>query len=152
MKTKIIKTKWPLYLLLLMFLSPMIAAFYVLYGREPPSFNTVQHGTLIQPALKLSLNLKPHKWYVLYMRPTSCSAECQARQQTIRKLHIALGKDQDRVIFASHTTDEIGIVAQEESILVIDPLGFYIMHYPPQAKLSGLLKDLKRLLKYSHAS
>lgn len=144
--------QWPLYLLLLMFLSPMLAAFYVLYSRDPLSFNTVQHGTLIQPALKLRLDLKPHKWHVLYLSPSVCTAECQARQQTLAKLHIALGKDQDRVIFATHTNNEIDVAAPEESILVVDPLGFYIMHYSPETKLSGLLKDLKRLLKYSHAN
>ena len=36
-----------------------------------------------------------------------------------------------------------------ERVYIIDPLGNLMMYYPPDANPSGMLKDLKKLLKYS---
>jgi cytochrome oxidase Cu insertion factor (SCO1/SenC/PrrC family) len=36
-----------------------------------------------------------------------------------------------------------------ERVYIIDPLGNLMMYYPPDADPSGMLKDLKKLLKYS---
>ena len=37
----------------------------------------------------------------------------------------------------------------EERVYIIDPIGNLMMYYPPDADPSGMLKDLKKLLKYS---
>jgi len=36
-----------------------------------------------------------------------------------------------------------------ERVYLIDPLGNLMMFYPPDADPSGMLKDLRKLLKYS---
>ena len=36
-----------------------------------------------------------------------------------------------------------------ERVYIIDPLGNLMMYYPPVADPSGMLKDLRKLLKYS---
>ena len=36
-----------------------------------------------------------------------------------------------------------------ERVYIIDPIGNLMMYYPPDADPSGMLKDLKKLLKYS---
>lgn len=37
----------------------------------------------------------------------------------------------------------------EGALFLIDPLGNLMMHYPPDTEPSGIIKDLKRLLRYS---
>ena len=37
----------------------------------------------------------------------------------------------------------------EDGIYIIDPLGNYMMAYPPNAEAKGILKDMERLLKIS---
>jgi hypothetical protein len=36
-----------------------------------------------------------------------------------------------------------------ERVYLIDPLGYLMMYYAPEAEPKGMLKDLKKLLKYS---
>jgi len=143
---------WPLMILLAMFLTPFLAALYLLQFKDHSSFNSVQYGNLIQPAQQINLSLSSNKWQVIYLNSSSCNTECQTKQQTLSNLHRALGADQDRVIFSVKDHEMINVDAKDDSILIVNPQGLYIMHYPPGAKLSGLLKDLKRLLKYSHAT
>jgi len=40
-------------------------------------------------------------------------------------------------------------VLQAERVYIIDPLGNLMMYYAPDAAASGMLKDLRKLLKYS---
>jgi hypothetical protein len=40
--------------------------------------------------------------------------------------------------------------ANAQRIYVIDPLGNVMMSYAPDAKLKGMLEDMKRLLRLSH--
>ena len=43
-----------------------------------------------------------------------------------------------------------GVAAQgAERVFLVDPLGYLMMYYAPDAEPKGMLKDLKKLLKYS---
>lgn len=42
-----------------------------------------------------------------------------------------------------------GSLLDTERVYIVDPLGNLMMRYPPDADPSGMLKDLKKLLKYS---
>ncbi len=42
-----------------------------------------------------------------------------------------------------------GPLLDTERVYIIDPLGNLMMYYPPDADPGGMLKDLKKLLKYS---
>ena len=44
--------------------------------------------------------------------------------------------------------DDVSMQAAER-VYIIDPLGNLMMYYPPDAAPGGMLKDLKKLLKYS---
>lgn len=135
---------WPLRFIALVFAIPILGAMYLLYDTNALAFNMVQHGSLIQPAKQLqSASIIPNKWNVLYVPPHDI--------QALANLHIALGADKDRVAIIKADDNILHLRPKPGSILLVDPAGFYIMSYAPAASLSGLLKDLKRLLKYSHA-
>ena len=66
-------------------------------------------------------------------------------------------KDTAVTLLASAQVEQIapyflidGVAMQAaERVYIIDPLGNLMMYYPPDADPSGMLKDLKKLLKYS---
>jgi hypothetical protein len=152
---------WPLRFLLLLFLTPVIAALYLQTHGDLLSSNHVQHGTLIEPVplqfetlfdLNHEAPISAHnKWQLIYVMPEICDIDCQQQKQLLHNLHIALGADRERVIVATTHKNLISPMQQEGSMLIVNPLGLNIMQYAPKTELSGLLKDLKRLLKYSHA-
>lgn len=126
----------PLYILLLIFCLPVIAAGYFLCFNKNTLQPQKQHGTLILPPQKISnAQIVANKWNVIYADA--------ATQPTMQKLQTALGKDEPRVIITH--------ASWHEGAHIIDPNGMYIMHYPEPVDVGGLLKDLRRLLKYSHA-
>ena len=56
--------------------------------------------------------------------------------------------DQVRQIAPYFLIDGVSMQAAER-VYIIDPLGNLMMYYPPDADPGGMLKDLKKLLKYS---
>lgn len=127
---------WPLYLMIVVFISPALGSYYILYVSGKVHAPTKQHGILQQPATPVGLNsIIPEKWNVLYSD--------QANKPSFTKLHIALGANQDRVVISQDTLSASGA-------MIVDPQGMYILHYPEPLDMSGMLKDLRRLLKYSH--
>lgn len=127
---------WPLYLMIIVFISPAMGSYYILYVSGKIHSPTKQHGTLQEPATKVTLkSVIPAKWNVLYSD--------KAKETNFNKLHIALGAHQDRVVVTQDAESVSGA-------MIVDPQGMYILHYPDPLDMSGMLKDLRRLLKYSH--
>ena len=56
--------------------------------------------------------------------------------------------DQVQQIAPYFLIDGVSMQAAER-VYIIDPLGNLMMYYPPDADPGGMLKDLKKLLKYS---
>lgn len=136
---------WPLAILLLIFLAPILAAAYVLWPGNNIKFNTVQHGDFIHTANNNQFK-NINKWQVVYIKPQNCGLECQQQQDILNNMLVALGANAERVIITISSTPDL----QTNSIYIINPTGLPVMLYQPPANISGLLKDLKRLLKYSH--
>lgn len=98
-----------LVLVLTVFVLPtVVAVLMYLSGWRPSS--TGNHGELIQPVRVIedrvmqSLDGKPvkfselhGKWTMVYFDTASCADECMKRLYLMRQIHIAQGKDQDRV-------------------------------------------------------
>ena len=59
-----------------------------------------------------------------------------------------MAADQVQQIAPYFLIDGVSMQA-EERVYIIDPLGNLMMYYPPDADPGGMLKDLKKLLKYS---
>lgn len=144
---------WPLRFLLILFAIPAILACLTLANRDLLQSNALQHGILIQPTQQLQTTnplFRRSYWNVFYLQPEICDASCQADQQTLNKLHLALGAGQSRVVIKSIRAPDLNFAAPDRSILIVDPQGWYVMKYEQPENFSGVLKDLRRLLKYSH--
>ncbi len=117
------------------------------------------------------------KWTLLYVEPSACLAECDRAVYRMRQGRYAMGKDMERVqrlvvahrSFAKDAAEKLrasdpalNVVAaapswtgrslpggKEAEIYIIDPQGYLVMWYRGDASPSGLIKDLKRLLKIS---
>lgn len=156
------RRNWPLYALFVLFLTPFLVALYILSGINLRDLKTTQHGIFIDPQQAIDLNTLrdlsgaqiydsaiKHKWQIVYMSPEPCADHCQQRKHTLSNLHSALGADRERVVVATDHSQDATI--NDGRIYIIDTAGKFVMYYPADSNPSGLLKDLKKLLKYSHA-
>lgn len=152
------RKQWPLLLMLSMFLAPAIIAGYLLLYSNKINFNSSAHGTLIHSPINIGLVTKDYKWHVVYVTPEVCDAFCEQQQLKLNKVHTALGVDKNRVAITMLTKQQLTFkitpatsIPANNSILIVNPRGLYIMHYDTKSDYMGLLQDLKKLLKYSHA-
>lgn len=113
-------------------------------------------------------------WTVLLADPGACGDDCRRQLDVLGRVHVALNKDQDRLRMAllvpadvpeaSSPVAELALVRAPRGVLqgwkpadqvefaavhMIDPAGFRMMVYPLPLDGSGLLKDLRRLLRLS---
>ena len=162
----------PLLVLAVMFAAPLIIAAILLSLRDPSSFATTQNGTLIEPPFTIKLHTMFDlegaalseetvlgKWSVIYLTDNECDTQCLQKKGILVNLHKALGKDQSKVVMITSpstmatTSQDIGYQAlylEKECVLLMDQHGHIMMHYGPTANASGILKDIRKLLKYSH--
>ncbi|HLQ25716.1 MAG TPA: SCO family protein [Acidiferrobacterales bacterium] len=159
---------------------------------------TINHGELVQPARPIQdvrlqtlagepLNFSrfQKKWTMLYFDGPKCADVCRENLRKMRQVHLAQGKDVDRiqrvfVVMNAPAPNGLREVIQENPelkvltgsaenikklagqfslragtpfglhrIYVLDPLGNFIMSYPPSADPNGIRKDFNRLLRVS---
>jgi cytochrome oxidase Cu insertion factor (SCO1/SenC/PrrC family) len=87
----------------------------------------------------------------LYLvRDEAIAAELQARLDTEYKdMDVQLITEEQLQQLDPYFRIDEGPLLEDERVFIIDPLGNLMMLYPPDADPSGMLKDLKKLLKYS---
>lgn len=156
-------TPW---LLLLVFFGPWLTAQVIYAKRDQLAFTTIETGTLVSPPIQAqSLPFYDSawlgKWQIVYMG-TQNDHEDTDIIPMLNQLHKALGKDKHRVAYqiiatkgaslqppsAKEVFDRVLLAPGE--IALIDPRGWLMMHYPANANPIGMLKDIRRLLRYSH--
>lgn len=171
-----------LWLMLVIFVLPVIAAKLILSMHWYQS-GVTNHGQLIDPRLHYQdLQLKNpsvHTWQMAYLLPQQCGEICQQQLHLLKQGHIALGKDQPRVVpvVIVATQDDLNVLKDSGFVLLfapqlwrqpsmqsfaaqdfvlIDPLGQWVMRYPTVInkndlpdELKGLLADLRKLLTLS---
>lgn len=134
---------------------------------------------LIEGETPLQLEKLEGNWGVLVFGSADCNGQaCQESLYKTRQVHVALGKDADRVVrlYVAPQTPEVSgkLVDQHPNIFwlsgdttgilkalnleswpenrffIIDPLGNIMMGYQADQKGGDLLDDLKKLLKASN--
>lgn len=103
--------KLVLALLIIVFLGPFLFALGMYKRSDNLSFSYINQGELILPPVPIdTLDLQDSKtmhplpiaeitgkWTVAYLLPELCSEYCHQNLYNIRQLHVALGKEADRV-------------------------------------------------------
>lgn len=183
---------WRILVLLavLFFLPVALAAGLHLSGWRPAP--SAAHGSLVLPpqpvadvvlgevgGKPVSLGSFRSRWTLLYFGPAECPADCRRSLHAMRQVHIAQGKELERVqrVFVACGPTPPGgqdrlardfpgmaVVAasgagdggswperwpREGRIFLVDPMGNLVMFYEPNADPGGMRKDLARLLSYS---
>lgn len=185
------KGRAKLLLLVGLFLAPVVVA-YVLYNVGWQSNASVNYGDLIQPVRAVThVELRgpedrpfrfgglPRKWTIMYFGSSECLKSCDAALYKMRQVHLAQGRQANRIQRVFIVTDSAEIDSLRYKVLdysgtllltgapdavdsiirqgalepdrtyIVDPLGNLIMSYPPDANPSGMRKDLSRLLRAS---
>ena len=153
-----------------------IVYFYVVDGGVD---STVNYGELVQPIITTEQgdielegeNTLQGLWTLAYYAGT-CDATCNTSIKNIKDIRILMNADMRRVqrvamiadktspteidaglIIATITSGELKQRLSsypEQSIFLIDPLGNIMLYYKPEGlDIKRVIKDLKRLFKYS---
>jgi len=176
--TSVKKSRATLIAVVLAFLIPVIGAKLVLDQSWYQGAAT-NRGTMLAPPYELGdfANLLPAGWRVVLVDQGDCSDACMQGLYAMNQLDVALGKETQRVspvyISASSTQltlTQVPLVTPIESpelahhlatlppqrIMIIDPWGNVVLHYPiysdeeqMRAEAKNLLSDLRNLLKLS---
>ena len=143
------------------------------------SDSTVNYGELVRPVIvteKTDIEIEGDAtldgiWTIVYVSK-SCDALCETAVADIKKIRTLINMDMRRIQRMLITQDgsvpknnnenliKAKIKSQkltnslnkfpENAIYVIDPIGNFMLYYKPQEiNVKFVLKDLKRLLKYS---
>lgn len=146
---------WTAYGLLVVFCIPFLAAGGLYTFRHYFTFGQVCAGHLYTPpvdAQTLDFYQKTDlgKWQLIFLSPAECGTVCQTRKQNLEAIHISLGKERSRVerrvLPLPHTTL---LSLEQGGMIIIDPKGWLVIHYPMDSNPKGILKDLRLLLRLS---
>lgn len=145
------------------------AAWYFEWGTGSPG----NYGELIEPR---ALSGAPFeslrgKWVLVSLDAAACDAYCERKLYFMRQIRTAQGKEQARVerlwLLTDAGTPRPELLAAIEGtrierasgaafpgnpldhVYLVDPLGNLMMRFPRDPDPSRMLKDLRRLLKYS---
>ena len=114
-------------------------------------------------------------WTLVYAGSGACAQPCEQALYAMRQSRLAQGKEMERVEKVWLVTDDVtpaeSVLAQqsdlrvarapqqwlahlpaaerEAHVFLVDPLGNVMMRFPEQADVKLVIKDLRRLLKYS---
>ncbi|SDK15675.1 hypothetical protein SAMN04488540_12041 [Ferrimonas sediminum] len=173
------RNRKPLMLLLVVFLAPFLTALLVLQlgwyqggaTNKGQLLSGLHYRSLAQP------NPVEQQWQMLYLLPSQCDAGCEDRLTAMQKVLQALGRERDRVnavvfyhqqrpelaqvlmekgFLLARANDAVKSALTEQTLVIVDPLGQWVMGYGAvQGQgaqiLQGkhLLADMRKLLKLS---
>jgi len=148
------------------------------YGKLLPPEQVPAGGLVGLDGKPFSLKSLRGEWIMLQFDAAACDAYCERKLYFMRQLRVAQGKDMGRVkrvwvltdggtprprllaaiegttvVRASGTTLAAAFAhggSVADHIYLIDPLGNLMMQFPRDPDPEKMLKDLRRLLKYSH--
>ncbi len=153
------------------FLLPLGGAFLLLKSDWLPG-NTVNNGRFLVPEVKLEQwsKINPKPWSIALLTAGQCESSCSVHISELRNIYLALGKNQNKVdlVLLGSAGPQIkgfknysyssGALAADYWYL-IDHMGLVVFSYELQTDqqtnrltAKGLIKDLKKLLKYARSS
>ena len=160
-----------------MFVVPILTAYALnVWWPDWSPFGRMNHGELVEPAWEIELgSIAEHaagRWILLYPAAGPCDDACEARVELVKRVHISLGKNYDRVVRmfvhragylvegVRSTDAELVLVPAPAAwfdrfagdapvLLLVDPQRRAVLRYPANLEGKGLSRDLARVLKIS---
>jgi len=163
------KTYLNLFLLIMVFVLPIIASELLYLYRQHIDFKTLNHGVIVNPPIDVKFlyqgmnNATEKKWRLLQVTDDFCDAQCEKEFYQLGQVKKILGKDRDRVLVISiggkyTKLDQLNMLFAQHGeknfivknkIYIVDPLGNLFMYYPAAANPMNILKDMQRVLEVS---
>jgi hypothetical protein len=165
---------WAPWLVALVCLGPFAAALFIYYGpfraalpQLPGSRELLDEPVPLPEGWRAGAKAP---WQLIYATMSRCERPCVEQLGRLRQVHVALGRDQDRVqrvvwhggsVLADRelvayalddgpgrgVAEALGIEGHASGrVYVADPRGRVILSYPPDVEQKELLRDLERLL------
>ena len=158
-------------LIVFVFVLPFIFAKYFFDNDATSTRGTTNHGSFLVDEINITSLADNDHWIILQVIDGKCDTRCQDNMHMLRQINTALGKDMGRVKrYLLNNTDENVVyfdnypkvivldrsetlynklTKMDERIFIADPFGKIILGYENDFIAKGLLKDIKKLLKFS---
>ena len=159
-------------LIVFVFILPFIFAKYFFDNDATSTRGTTNHGSFLVDEVNIASLADNDHWIILQVIDGKCDTSCQDNMHMLRQINTALGKDMGRVkrYLLNNYTDENAVyldnypkvivldrsetlynklTKMDERIFIADPFGKIILGYENDFIAKGLLKDIKKLLKFS---
>lgn len=176
------KSKWGvLFLLVLVFIAPGIAAYVVFQHPNWLGSTTINKGKLLSPAVALNPLDDSKKWQIIYWSPTGCETGCMQQLDVLARMRLALGrklyyvdqwlvmgdevnsltetaqallKEQDFHIATLSTIqkEQMSALSTQPKVYLANPDHYLILSYDAQVNPDDIYKDLKHLLNNGNQS
>ena len=159
-------------LIVFVFVLPFIFAKYFFDNDATTTRGTTNHGSFLVDEVNIANLADNDHWIILQVIDGKCDTRCQDNMHMLRQINTALGMDMGRVkrYLLNNNTDENAVyfdnypkvivldrsetlynklTKMDERIFIADPFGKIILGYENDFIAKGLLKDIKKLLKFS---
>ena len=159
------------------FVVPILAAYALnVWWPNWSPFGSMNHGELVEPGWTIELEgVAEHaagRWILLHPAAAPCDDACEADLDLVKRVHVSLGKDYDRVVrmFVHRAgapvervqSVDAGLIlvpapdawfdrfgGDAPALLIVDPQRQAVLRYGSQPEPKGLARDLARVLKIS---
>jgi hypothetical protein len=158
-----------LYLLLVVFIVPIIISSILYNFHGYFDLKTTNHGALLKQPVNAEYLYSwqqdgaQKKWRVIYVNNGDCDDSCKKVDYQLRQMKKALGKETDRVevmlidgrsaplarLKQSISSEEQHDFAVNNKIYLVDPIGNLFMYYADNTDPMNVLKDMKKVLEVS---
>ena len=159
-------------LIVFVFVLPFIFAKYFFDNDATSTRGTTNHGSFLVDEINIISLADNDHWIILQVIDGKCDTSCQDNMHMLRQINTALGKDMGRVkryLLHKNTNENTvylnnypkvilldrsetlynKLTKMDERIFIADPFGKIILGYENDFIAKGLLKDIKKLLKFS---
>ena len=152
------------------FFAPLLLAFVLLKVDWSPT-QQVNNGHFLAQQITLEnwQKIQPKQWSIVQQSTSECLQTCQYTQQQMQQVFNALGKYKDKVglVFLGEPQQFSGLKnfpsthqsLKVNTLYLVDRFGLIVLAYPlsenEQTNRSikqGLIKDLKKLFKFSRSA
>ena len=125
-------------LIVLVFVLPFIFAKHLFDNDVTTKRGTTNHGTFLANDINIQNLQDNNHWVILQVIDNTCDLLCQDNMYMLRQIVL----DKSETLYNSLTK-------MDERIFIANPFGKIILGYDNDFVAKGLLKDLKKLLKFS---